>query len=196
MTEPLPLDLDGLDLSCPPQVMTPGHRWEWRCWVPGVPAPQGSKNMIPVMKGPRGHQVPTGKYRLVESSSKALGPWRKQITKIAKQAWTVDPCDVPVLIGAMFLLPAWTTARGGDWPVGSRTGDWSHLLRALEDALTDAKVWVDDRLVVGPLGWPDSGKRFARPGEESGCEIIVRAAVPVPDQWRGFRPPVRHKAPR
>lgn len=178
MTDPqLPLDLDvviagQLDSG-------PITSWTWQVWVPGTPAPQGSKKAMPIYRGSRakGTREFTGKTVMLEQRRKGLDPWRAAVTEAAKDAWSRGaPCTVPVLLGAMFLLPPWKSTRAGDWPTGSRTGDLDKLIRAVGDSLTEAEVWTDDRLVVGYLGWPQTGKRFARPGEDPGCTITLRPA--------------------
>lgn len=198
MTEPL-IDLDDLPPMPSLRAGDLADPWEWRLWVDGRVAPQGSKNPMPIHKGTGADRRIVG-YTMVESSRKYLKPWREKVTAEARKAWTVDPYPGPVLLGCAFLIMPPQDAREGDWAIkksGPFAGDLSHLVRAIEDALKVAGVLVDDCLVVGYLGYPLTGKRYTRPGEGSGgCEIVLRPAEAIPDQWRGFRPPVRHKVPR
>jgi Holliday junction resolvase RusA-like endonuclease len=198
VTAQLPLDLDALALTPvtgADLADTSILSWQWRLWVPGIPAPQGSKEPLPIYagKGPNRRLV---RIVLRESSNVALKKWRATVDAAARKAWTTDPYGGPFDLGCRFLMPVWQATRTGDWPTNNRIGDLSHLVRAVEDALKTAGVIKDDRYVVGYLGTPDTSKRFARPGEETGCEIIMRPARPQPGQWDGFRPPVRHRTPR
>jgi hypothetical protein len=64
-------------------------------------------------------------------------------------------------------------------PYPSVTPDLSKLVRAVEDALTDAGVWRDDALVVR---YHELEKRYAAVGEGPGVLISIRplAAVSLP----------------
>jgi crossover junction endodeoxyribonuclease RusA len=125
--------------------------------VYGVPRPQGSKRAM-ISKS-------TGRAILVDQI-KDLGQWRDNVRHEAALAigalvGTIArsaPLNEPVLVDMVF-----TFARPGSH---YRTGRNSHLLRdgaparpdgipdlsklarAVEDALTDARVWTDDARVV------------------------------------------------
>jgi Holliday junction resolvase RusA-like endonuclease len=189
----LPLDLDAVTAADVDGA--PVQTWSWQLWIDGRPAPQGSKNPMPIYAGTGAERRIVG-YTMVESSRKYLKPWRDTVTKLARAAWTVDPYAGPVVLGCAFLISTPQDVRAGDWAIkksGPFAGDLSHLVRAVEDALKDAKVLVDDCLVVGYLGYPQTGKRYVRPGESPGCHIILRPAYPVPEQWDGFKPPIRRR---
>jgi len=192
VTEPLPLDLDAITAA---DVHAVVQTWSWRLWVDGAPAPQGSKSPMPIYAG-TGPNRRIVKIAMVESSSERLKRWRKAVADTARDAWPGDPCGVQMLLGCRFLIPMMTKTRVGDWPSGSHVGDLSHLVRGVEDALKTAGVIVDDRLIVGYLGYPDTSKRFARPDEQPGCDIILRPAYPVSEQWAGMKPPIRSRTPR
>lgn len=110
--------------------------------VYGQPAPQGSKKHL-------------GRGILVESS-KALKPWREAVKWAALEALprepdtdaTLPPLDGPLTARMTFTLrkPASAPKRRRTWP--DRTPDLSKLVRATEDALTDAGAWADDARVV------------------------------------------------
>ena len=121
--------------------------------VLGVPGPQGSKSF----KGMRASKV-SGKAVpvLVESSAK-VKPWRAKVVDAAKEAvraghvgclanrWPLF--DGPVAVGMVFTLPApKRMPKGRTCP--SVKPDISKLIRSTEDALTDARIWADDALVV------------------------------------------------
>ena len=101
----------------------------------GQPAPQGSKRHV-------------GRGVMVESS-KALRPWREAVKAAALDAMDGGaPLDGPLVVRMVFTLrkPASAPKRRRTWP--DRTPDVSKLVRAAEDALTDAGVWTDDARVV------------------------------------------------
>lgn len=124
----------------------------------GQPAPQGSKRAFAV-RGKGG--VPTGRVAVIESSHDRVKSWRQAVIDAAlgadlhAQCW---PLDGPLRIGVVFALPRpkghYRTGRNAGqlrdsaprYPVGMP--DLSKLLRATEDALTDAGVWRDDSQVV------------------------------------------------
>jgi Holliday junction resolvase RusA-like endonuclease len=126
--------------------------------VHGQPAPQGSKRAFAV-RGKGG--VPTGRVAVIESSHDRVKSWRAAVidavlsADLRAQTW---PLDGPLRIGVVFALPRpkghfGTGKNAGQlrdsaprFPVG--VPDLSKLLRATEDALTDAGVWRDDSQVV------------------------------------------------
>lgn len=116
----------------------------------GTPGPQGSKRHL-------------GNGVMIESSKK-VKPWRQDV-KTAARAATADfpdwqPLDGPLEVAMTFTVRHKPASRPTWWPVGVRwsrtlmwrpasTPDLSKLLRATEDALTDAGAWRDDARVVG-----------------------------------------------
>lgn len=112
--------------------------------VLGQPAPQGSKRYV-------------GRGIMVESS-KALAPWREAVKYAAIRALhrcgcMREPCehckplDEPLIVEFCFTLARPKSApRSRVHP--DRMPDLSKLIRAAEDACTDAGVWVDDARIV------------------------------------------------
>lgn len=101
----------------------------------GNPAPQGSKRHV-------------GRGVMVESS-KAVKPWREAVKASALDVMAEAPAlDGPLLVRMVFTLrkPASAPKRRRTWP--DRIPDVSKLVRATEDALTEAGVWADDARVV------------------------------------------------
>lgn len=107
--------------------------------VHGTPAPQGSKKGFVVGK----------RAVLVESSAK-VKPWRQAVVHAALAQLPKDwqPLDGPLVVEMIFTLrkPQSAPKRRRTFP--DRTPDLSKLIRATEDALTDAGVWADDARVV------------------------------------------------
>lgn len=124
----------------------PQHRWRTDLVDPvlsfvvyGVPAPQGSKEF----KGFRG-----GKPVLKEQSD-ALGPWRKAVREMAREAildharrtgqqWKA--LDEPVMVSAVVTVPATAAAtkRGDVYAMG--TPDLDKLERGIGDALAPSPL--------------------------------------------------------
>ena len=130
--------------------------------VVGTPAPQGSKRHI-------------GRGVMIESS-KAVKPWREAVKTAALDVMDGRPAlDGPLVVRMVFTLrkPASAPKKRRTWP--DRTPDLSKLIRATEDALTEAGVWADDARVVE---YERAAKVF--PGEDAealhlpGVRIEVR----------------------
>lgn len=140
----------------------------------GLPAPQGSKSFKGMVEGARGQQIP----RLVESS-KQLPKWRKEVTKQAALAWRgKPPLDQPLLVVMTFTLPKPKSAPKTRTTYPDRKPDGSKLLRAVEDALTDAGVWADDARGIDLI----ARKRY--PNEGSGALPSPGVVVHVFDATR------------
>jgi len=103
--------------------------------VYGLPAPQGSKKFVGV-KGGRGIMI---------ESCPAVRPWRESIKCAAIESG--GRVAGPVFFFLTFTLPRPRSAsKKRIWP--DRKPDLSKLIRAVEDALTDAGVWEDDARIV------------------------------------------------
>jgi len=132
-------------------------------FVSGRPAPQGSKRHV-------------GNGIMVESS-KALPAWREAVRWSTAQAWNRQPpIDGPVHLTLEFVLPRPLSTPKRRTPPATKKPDASKLLRAVEDALTDAGVWRDDSLVVDLR----VTKRIAEVDEAPGCRITIHTPVGDP----------------
>ncbi|MEE6273500.1 RusA family crossover junction endodeoxyribonuclease [Georgenia sp. MJ206] len=113
-------------------------------WVPGLPGAQGSKRYV-------GHR--DGKPLLLEQS-KAVAPWRALVTSHATLALARHaarrsfPLTGPVSVDVEFRVPRPPSVSVADRPLPIVPPDLDKLTRALFDALTQAKAWRDDSLVV------------------------------------------------
>jgi Holliday junction resolvase RusA-like endonuclease len=116
--------------------------------VVGLPAPQGSKTVVPTRAGPR-----------TKESSKFVKPWRDAVSSAAC-IWIEEhefppPLDGPIEITVEFRLPR----PKGHYGTGRHAGqlkagfmcpfhfgypDASKLLRSTEDALVASGIVVDD----------------------------------------------------
>jgi Holliday junction resolvase RusA-like endonuclease len=114
--------------------------------VYGTPGPQGSKTNY-------------GRGRTVESSAK-VKPWREAVKAAAREAmgdqWQMLTGPVWLTLYVGYSRPAshFGTGRNGgrikpSAPRDKATApDLSKIIRSTEDALTEAGIWRDDRLVI------------------------------------------------
>lgn len=131
--------------------------------VVGIPAPQGSKKSI-------------GNNRFVETSKK-LPAWRKAVKEAAlKVLETEQKIEGPVWLELDFFVPRPKTISKEQRPWPITPPDSSKLLRAVEDSLTDAGVWVDDSYVVDV-----HVREFYADRREPGCAIRVGLVDWLPD---------------
>ncbi len=104
-------------------------------WVEGRPAPQGSKSY-------------RGNNRFTEAS-KYLPAWRSAIVLAAKLKMSdeqdITPFDGPVAIDIQFRIQR---PKNPKYNRPATPPDCDKLARGCLDALTQAKVWTDDGLVV------------------------------------------------
>lgn len=126
-------------------------------WVPGVPAPQGSKRHV-------------GRGVLIESS-KRLPAWRQTVEHYARQwagthfgAW--EPMVGPVSVEVVFHLPR-PKRYARELPCVRP--DIDKLVRAALDALTNARIFGDDGQVC------DLSARKVYAIDEPGVGIRVEA---------------------
>ena len=126
-------------------------------FVPGRPSPQGSKKSV-------------GGGRFIEAS-KYLPAWRRAVTEYAIYAATEHGWDMlkgPATLEVVFYMerPATITVSKRPHPV--LPPDIDKLVRAVGDALSDARVWGDDSQVVKLVAF----KRYAD-NHEQGAFISV-----------------------
>ncbi|MDO5730799.1 RusA family crossover junction endodeoxyribonuclease [Corynebacterium sphenisci] len=128
-------------------------------FVPGTPAPQGSKK---AMMPPRGHRPV-----LVESSTR-LPAWRQAVALIARTRCP-QPATGPVALEVEFVMPRTRAMRDRPAPPMVQRPDVDKLLRAVLDGLT-GPAFPDDSQVVRLT----ATKRRAAPGEPTGAHITIK----------------------
>lgn len=147
-------------------------------FVPGKPAPQGSKMARPIYKGRGDAKEFTGKVAQVESSKPGLEAWRADV----RAAFLTDGGQprvrfeqgAPVSVRLTFVMPRPSgMPKRKPTPPHTKRPDGDKLLRAVFDALTSAGVWHDDSQVVEQY----AVKRYAALGETPGCLIHVQPAT-------------------
>ena len=145
-----------------PSTATPGPSNSVAFFVPGRPAPQGSKSA----KG----RTRTGRVILVESS-KSLKPWRETVRMHAIARHGVNPIDSgPVAMRIEFVMPRPQRTPKTITPPAVKRPDGDKLERAIFDALTGV-MYRDDSQIVSCL-W---SKRIAEVDEQPGVAIRVDA---------------------
>ncbi|AEK09880.1 RusA-like resolvase [Mycobacterium phage ShedlockHolmes] len=120
-----------------------------RMFVPGKPAPQGSKDFKGFAKAAPGQS--RGKAILVESSAE-VGPWRARIALAAADAMMAAGLPVldrkyPVVTSLTFVMPRPSGTPKSYTPPAVKRPDADKLERAVNDGLTDV-CWLDDSQVV------------------------------------------------
>ena len=143
--------------------------WEWRLWVPGRPSPQGSKVMIPIKRGSKakGTQELTGEMRMAESSSKHLPSVAQDDHR--HRPGCVDRRPVRSPGAARLRVPDGAERVDPDRGLADRQ---DHLRRPVAPdpgrggcAGGGRRCSRTASWIVGYLGWPQTGKRYARPAE-------------------------------
>lgn len=135
--------------------LLPDDFWALDVFVPGRPAPQGSKRHV-------------GNGVLVESS-KAVAPWRTTVAWQVSQVWRSAPLAGPVAVELEFVMPRPTSTSKRRTPPAIKKPDADKLIRAVLDALTKV-VWSDDSVITEIR----ARKRLAEITEQPGCHILVR----------------------
>ncbi len=129
-------------------------------FVPGLPAPKGSTRAF-LNKW-------TGRIAVTADNRVTQKAWQSSVTALAS-IHLRGPTAGPVWIGASFIMP-----RPKSLPKRVqhhlKKPDYDKLLRCVLDGLTGI-AYRDDAQVVGRVE-PD-GKRYAMPGEMTGCHITV-----------------------
>lgn len=128
-------------------------------FVPGAPAPQGSKRHI-------------GAGRMIEMS-KNVGPWRERIAITAHNAMTEHGLTLiggPTAITIEFILPRPKSAPKSWTPDAIKRPDIDKLARAVLDAITRIVI-CDDAQITDLQAY----KRIAGTDETPGAHIEIIA---------------------
>jgi crossover junction endodeoxyribonuclease RusA len=130
----------------------------FRVFVPGHPAPQGSKRHV-------------GKGIMVESS-KHVAPWRSDVRSacLDTAGKPLAFFDGPVDVELLFVLRRPVATPKTRTPPAIKKPDIDKLARAILDAIGSAGMWRDDSQAVVLYAF----KRIALPDETPGCWIKVK----------------------
>lgn len=141
-------------------------------WVPGIPAPQGSKDSF-VIKNKEGQVV----GRNVVESNKATRPWRVDVKHFAQEAVIERGTMLsgPISIRCEFVMkrPA-SLPKRKPTPPAVKKPDLDKLMRAIGDAIKGV-VYTDDSQVVE---WHGT-KRIAELIEQPGVHLTI-GEIPWP----------------
>ncbi|MDO5533211.1 MAG: RusA family crossover junction endodeoxyribonuclease [Propionibacteriaceae bacterium] len=144
-------------------------------FVPGIPAPQGSKRAYANRR--------TGRVQLVEMS-KRVKPWRAAVKAAAEAEGVRIRGAVYVYLG--FFLPRprshYRTGRNAHllrdhaprWPTSHAVGDLDKLTRSTLDGLTAGGVLDDDADVVKMF----VEKAYAPEGTDPGADVVAVRLTP------------------
>lgn len=130
-----------------------------RLIIPGQPKGAGSKTAEPL--GKRGHEVRDAEGRLVlkyRHATKGTAEWMDLVEGVARRAWKeMATLDGPLWVaidcyekrpGGHFYADGRLRPDAPMYPHSTTTHDSGKLRRAIEDAITNAQVWADDKRVV------------------------------------------------
>ena len=138
-------------------------------FIPGNPAPQGSKSFMGTFRGKSGRMH----AKMVESSKKAPA-WRMDV-RVALMDDENQPkayFDGPVHIELEFVMPRPLSAPKRSTPPAVKKPDLDKLQRAVFDAISSAGVWRDDSQVVSVV----ASKRLAEIGQTPGLHLFITVA--------------------
>ena len=124
-----------------------------RVFIPGRPAPQGSKRHL-------------GNGIMVESS-KAVKPWRVDVAWKVREAF-LTPFDGPVRLELEFVMPRPKSTPKKSTPAAIKRPDVDKLARAVLDAITGVVV-ADDSQIVHLV----ATKRIAELDEPTGVMLVA-----------------------
>lgn len=130
-------------------------RVAYRTFVPGTPAPQGSKRYV-------------GNGINIESSKK-VKPWRADIREHFLACYDQPPMTGAVAVQLEFVMPRPASAPKRSTPPAIKRPDLDKLARAVLDAIGSAGAWTDDARVTDL----HARKRLAEIGEVPGVHIVV-----------------------
>lgn len=157
-------------------------------FVPGTPAPGGSKNPIPIpdAKGPyiRRRDGKPVRIVVVDAGGVANAKWKKTVATFGRMLYTGPVLDQPLRVNVSLYvsrpLKHFNKRKAGlflraDAPAYPAVSpDVDKLGRSTIDALKGI-VWRDDSLIIGGDRW-----KFYAPEEKCGAQIDVYA-MPTPD---------------
>lgn len=140
-------------------------------WVPGIPAPGGSKKFVGLSKF-------TNRAILIDAGGKRNKDWRAAVAEAARVAYRGEPMDCLLQMKITFYLPR--PKRHYD-RLGLRENapvwhsikpDTTKLVRSTEDAMTGI-VYRDDACIV----CQQASKRYIEEGTHPGAMITIQVML-------------------
>lgn len=138
-------------------------------FVPGRPAPQGSKRSL-------------GAGRPLIESSRHVKPWRADIREHILAEYVGPVLDEPLCVELRFVMPRPASTPKSYTPYAVKRPDVDKLVRAVLDAISSAGVWADDARVVELYATKAIATAEERPG------VCIRI-IPCHNQYIGGGPP-------
>lgn len=140
-------------------------------WIPGKPEPKGSHRCVTPHVG--------GQRSVLKNDNAALAPWEAKVAQVVGYTagkYRGGPLDAPVELVTDFYIGRPAKPMFDEAPAAKGTGDLDKLVRAVGDAVSASRVWVDDARVVRIV----AEKLWAHPGRPAGARIELRPYVPPP----------------
>lgn len=141
-------------------------------FVPGIPAPGGSKRFV-------GHSKKTGRAILIDAAGERNKNWRSIVGLVGAAEMrekAVLSFTGPLRVRFDFILPRRKSDLNSKGEVKASAPfyhttkpDALKLARSTEDALTGI-VWADD----AQTAVLEISKRYADAGEPCGCQIVIQ----------------------
>ncbi len=138
-------------------------------FVPGIPAPGGSKRAFAIKKG----GVYTGRTVIFDDAGQRNKDWRQACVVIAKENAPATPFRGPLRVDFHFVMPRLKAHFRANGALKDGAPLWhtvkpdrTKLTRSTEDALKGI-IWADDAQIV-------AGETFKTYGERPGCTIRIR----------------------
>lgn len=160
---------------------TAGNMSAINFWIPGFPAPAGSKKAFCIKKG----GVYTGRAAVVDSSGKRGLEWRQTVADCAfkeMERQASPPMEGPLFMGLTFHLPRPKSHYGKDGVKPSAPKfhiirpDCTKLTRAVEDAMTGIVYRDDSQIVTQQIT-----KMLCN---DSGCWVTIREIDAPPNDTK------------
>lgn len=150
-------------------------------FVPGIPAPGGSKRAFIIKKG----GVMTGRVAMVDAGGQRTKDWRQACVAVAHENRPAEPFRCPLRVDFDFVMPRikahfhTSKSKAGllreDAPIHHTSKpDRTKLTRSTEDALKGI-IWADDSQIV-------AGETRKSYGANPGCTITILplSSTPAP----------------
>lgn len=141
-------------------------------FVPGIPAPGGSKRAFAIKKG----GVYTGRTVVFDDAGQRNKDWRSAVAAVASAAMADEPMRGPLRVKFDFIMPRLkahyhtSKKRAGELREDAPTyhvtkPDTTKLIRSTEDALTGI-AWADDAQIAVQA----ATKTY---GDKPGCHLTI-----------------------
>jgi Holliday junction resolvase RusA-like endonuclease len=137
-------------------------------FVPGIPAPGGSKRAFVIKKG----GVYTGRTVIFDDAGQRNKDWRQACVVVADQNRPAEPFRGPLRVDFDFTMPRIKAHFRASGALKEAAPKWhttkpdrTKLTRSTEDALKGI-IWADDAQIV-------TGSTTKAYGERPGCTITV-----------------------